>query len=566
MDNKTKDSIIFDVCRTLVHFEECKGVRQCLEIVGKGMGIDGGLVMRTNEIPFLLEMRCMWDPSHKIRDDRLMLDYSSNPDNELLNPFGKDGRLNVVYDVDAEEFDPVTRGFFDAVGAKAFVGCSMVMDKDYLGGMCFYRFEKYEWSELELDTIREVTSLVSYVVSRMKLNESFHYLLEQANKNYNEADNAKARFLTNITNEMRTPLNSAMGMISIMRHNIQSPDVTADCIGRMENLIKQLIDLVADCADMSLVKGLDHELNRIWVTLEYVISGVRKFVDPLAAGKKQHIDYKFDPELSILADDIKLARIIINAVNNSCRNSPESTDISVSFRIEPTGSKQTMLIISVKDENSEFDPENVLRVFDPFVSIMGKSGTSNSTGVNMAITKHLTEMMNGSCEFFADGAGTEFVASIPVEVKGDTRLSAPAAQPEEEPNEYSEVYIGRRILIVEDNMVMGEILATLMGYRGLETDVVLNGKEACDAYLTHDAFYYDMIFMDIQMPVMDGVEATKQIRGSNMQDAAIIPIIALSATSLPEDSMNAKNAGMNAYLHKPVDEKELFITIDKFLI
>ena len=202
MDIKTKDRIIFDACRTLVRFEECKGVRQCLEIVGKGMEIDGGLVMRTNEIPFLLEMRCSWDPFSKIRDDRLMLDYSTNPENEFLNPFGRDGRLNVVYDADEENIDPITRDFFNAIGARAFVGCSMVIDNDYLGGMCFYRFDKYEWSELELDTIREVTSLVSFVVSRMKLNESLHYLLEQANKNISDADNAKTRFMTNITNEM----------------------------------------------------------------------------------------------------------------------------------------------------------------------------------------------------------------------------------------------------------------------------------------------------------------------------------------------------------------------------
>ena len=566
MDNKTKDSILFDVCRTLVHYEECRGVRQCLEIVGKGMDIDGGLVMRTNEIPFLLEMRCMWDPSHKIRDDKLMLDYSENPENEFLNPFGKDGRLNVIYDVREEEFDPITGGFFAAIGARAFVACSMVMDNDYLGGMCFYKFDRYEWSELELDTIREVTSMVSYVVSRMKMNESVHYLLEQANKNINEADNAKTRFMTNITNEMRTPLNSAMGMISIMRHNLDSPAVMEDCVGRMESLVKQLIDLVRDCADMSMVTDQENSVNRIWASLDSIVSGVRKFVDPLAAGKKQQLYFEYDSDLSVMVDDVKLARILINAINYSCRNSKENTDVQVSFRIEHVGTKQTMLIISIKDENSDFDPENVLRVFDPFVSIKGAGGEPNSMGISMAITKHMAEIMNGSCEFFSDGMGTEFVASIPVEVKGEIKNESDVQATESEADEYDEMYIGRRILVVEDNMVMGEILATLMGYRGLETDLVLNGKEACDAYLSHDAFYYDMIFMDIQMPVMDGIEATKCIRSSNMQDATVIPIIALSATSLPEDSMNAENAGMNAYLHKPVDEKELFVTIDKYLI
>ena len=115
-------------------------------------------------------------------------------------------------------------------------------------------------------------------------------------------------------------------------------------------------------------------------------------------------------------------------------------------------------------------------------------------------------------------------------------------------------------------MVMGEVLATLMGYRGLETDVVLNGKEAFEAYEKHEPFYYDMIFMDIKMPEMDGTEAAKMIRESGAQDASIIPIIALSATSLSEEEERAMNYGMNAYLHKPVDENELFETINRFLI
>ena len=105
-----------------------------------------------------------------------------------------------------------------------------------------------------------------------------------------------------------------------------------------------------------------------------------------------------------------------------------------------------------------------------------------------------------------------------------------------------------------------------MGYRGLETDVVLNGREALETYKGHEPFYYDMIFMDLQMPQMDGIEATKQIRESGMQDAAIIPVIALSASSLPEEEAKALNNGMNAYLHKPVDEDELFDTINNYLI
>jgi len=128
------------------------------------------------------------------------------------------------------------------------------------------------------------------------------------------------------------------------------------------------------------------------------------------------------------------------------------------------------------------------------------------------------------------------------------------------------MYIGRRILIAEDNVLMGEILATILGYRGLDSDSAINGREALEMYLSHDPFYYDMILMDVQMPVMDGIEASRRIRGSGRTDAQIIPIIALSANTSQSEIERSAQGGMNSQLLKPVAEKELFETIGQFMI
>ena len=566
MESRIED-VISKISRIMVRKAGCEGIRECIETVGKELATDGAVVMRTNEIPFLLEMRCVWDPRGCIADPKMMLDYSAHPEDELLNPFGKDEKTVIIEDVDAStELDPVSREFMTAIGAKAFLACSMMDNGDYIGGVCFYSGKPYVWKDQELELVRQAAEQMSFTVARIKLREQTQFLIEEINRRVDDADNAKARFVTNITNEMRTPLNSAMGMISIMRHNIESPDVMGECVGRMEILTRQLIGLVSECADMSMVSGSEHLINSVWIPLNSLVAGIRKFVDPLASARKHKIIFDYDPDTTVLVDDVKVARIIINAVTYSARYSPEDTSISVSLKTELLGSKHSMLIIRVRDKFGGYDPEVAARMFDPFAAGVG-SGELTNIGINMAITRNMVGIMNGSTEFFYDATGTEFMASIPVEVRSD---SADTAVNEEETSkdtdDYNEMYIGRRILLVEDNMMMGEILATLMGYRGLETDVVLNGREACDAYEKNDPFHYDMIFMDIQMPVMNGLEATKNIRNSRKADASIIPIIALSATSLTEDIQQALDAGMNTYLHKPVEETELFETINKYLI
>ena len=561
------ESILSELSMILVYQPVCAGIQKCVSILGQELAVDGGLVLRTNEIPFLLEMRCLWDPKHFVPDSKMLIDYSENPEDELLNPFAEKTRLNIIEDVGAMKLDPVTGDLLKALGARAFAGCSMTHEDEYLGGICFFCEHPHVWVDEDLDLIKRAGELISNIVAKIKLEESTKYLLEEINRRISDADHAKTRFMNNITNEMRTPLNSAMGMISIMRHNVESPEIIGDCIGRMEILIKQMIGLVSECADMSLVSGSEHLVNPVWLPISSLVAGIRKFADPLAAGRNQTIEYDYDPDNTVLADEVKLARVIINAITYSNRYSPEETTITVSIRIGSIGNRQSMLIVSIKDENSGYDVEKAARdLFDPYSLTGINSGQLNSIGINMAITRHMVEVMNGSCEFFHDTSGTEFVASFPVEIQGKAGENEASEEETAVPESYDEIYIGRRIMIVEDNMMMGEILATLMGYRGLETDVVLNGKEALNAYESHEPFYYDMIFMDIQMPVMDGLEATRRIRNGGRNDSTIIPIIALSATSLPQDTEKAMEAGMNDYLNKPVDEEQMFETINKFLI
>ena len=559
------EKIISEITGILVSKLECNGILKCVELVGNELGADGGFVLRVNEIPFLLEMRCRWDPSGRITDNNVLLDFSGQPDSRLFKAFSTEPKLDIIEDTGVSTIDSVSKELYSNIGAKSFISCSMLDDGEYLGELCFFNLRYRTWDEEELELVKRSAGVISNVVARIKLDETMKQLLEETNRRIRDAEETKTRFLNNITNEMRTPLNSAIGMISIMRHNIDNADVMDDCTGRMEVLIKQLMGLLGDCTDTAIMEGHEHLVNRAWVPLESVVSGIRKFIDPYVAGRKQNLEFDYDGDMLIFIDEVKTAKVMINALSCSSRFSDPETDINVTIKAEKISSKQEVLLISIKDQNKNCDRERATQAFEPFSKLRVNSGQFNRVGITMSLIRNTVEIMNGTCEFFSDGNGTELFMSIPIETRGGEETEETSTVNEDN-LKYDEMYIGRRILIVEDNVMMGDILATLMGYRGLETDVVVSGRDAIDAYEKQEAFYYDMIFMDIRMPDMDGLETTGVIRNSQKQDSAIIPIIALSSSSMAQEEKDAMAAGMNAYLHKPVNETQLFETINKFLI
>ena len=565
MTKAKKDGILYRVCRRLVTERSDKGVRGGFEEVCTQLKLDGAFILRTNEIPFLFEMKDLWEPKKTIAGRRILLDYSEAPDWELVNPFSQDdeSRFCTIDDTSTAKLGPVTRDFIDSTEIGAFAVCVLFDGDEYVGLAVYFTLDAHEWSEDEKELLKEVSVLVAAEVAAIKREDTQQYLLNESDRIIREANEAKNQFMSNLSHEIRTPINAVVGMMAIMRHNLGSAEVLEECLQRMEKSSRQLMDMINDCVDMTLLNNREMSMNMTWVPLGTVLEGVKNTIEPLARGRKQIFDIDCDESLLLYADSVKLGRILINCLSNSCQHAGDGTNICLTISQEKAGEKD-VLTFRIRDEVVGVDEESAKKIFDPFSG--GRFRDAARGGLNMTIAKHLVELMNGRIDFFSDGWGTELVATIPVETKGGKSEAEPLIEADgTETADYAEMYIGRRILIAEDNVLMGEILATILGYRGLETETALNGQEAFDMFSEHDPFYYDMILMDIQMPVMDGIESTRAIRESGRPDAGMIPIVALSANAFKEDEDKAQAAGMNMYLRKPVGEKELLGAISSLM-
>lgn len=565
MKNK-KEQILFNICSTLVKVRFDDAIRECLAIIGRELKLDGAFTLRAGEIPLLFEMKNLWEPERNIAGRSLLLDMSDNPDWNFIRPHGEDGATSIctVSDLDQSDSGEVTIDFFSDIGMSAFASCTMNRGNDFLGMICFVSEEPREWTEEEKELLCAASEYIACEVDVIRTDEIRSTLLKDSEKAIRDANEGSDRFMMNISHEIRTPINAIIGMMSIMRHNLESAEVLGECIDRMEKSAKQMMETISDCVDMTHISNKEIELSKSWIPVGSLLEIVRRAVDPLVAEREQVFDVEYETGMSIFGDEVKLGRILISAISNSSHNAENGTNILLSIKNDRVGGKDVVQF-RIRDEVAGLDEETVQHIFEPFGGERFHN-TFKGTGLGMTISKHLVELMNGTVEFFSDGWGTELVATIPMEIRGVKAGEAEESSMSADESDLVEMYIGRRILIAEDNALMGEILATILGYRGLEADIALNGQEAFDLYASHDPFYYDMILMDIQMPVMDGLEATRSIRQSGQPDAEMIPIVALSANAFDEDVNKAMNAGMNAYLRKPVGDKELFETIGKLVL
>lgn len=565
MEKKTKEKLLNMTFKTFVMEDTDEAFHHVFEQIGKALNLSSMFIFRTGETPFLLEICHIWEDEPVIGDRNIVIDYSENTDWFKLNPYVADVRTYSVADITKADINEMTREVADSIGVKAFVACAMTEEKDYIGDIIFAdRKGPREWEADEIDFMKELAKVFFRISIEEKKNEVRRYLLTDAESMASEADASRNQFITNISHEIRTPMNSIVGMTTILRHNSDNPDVMQQCIERLDKAIKQLMDKVNDCVDMTLSADENILLNATWFKPEELEQDVRTAYGPMCEVRGQVLEFDYDHNLVMCADKIKIVRILGHLVSNASKYSPDGSGIVVSIRRDEVSNSKSMMIFRVCDEGCGMDENTRKAILDPYSA--GAYAKGASRGLGIFVAKHLITLLHGTLDVFSEKSrGTEFVFMIPVEVKGD-KQAASAVEQDTSLEEYSEMYIGRRILIAEDNVLMGEILATILGYRGLESDNAINGQEACDMYFAHDPFYYDMIFMDIQMPVMDGIEATKKIRESEQADAQLIPIIALSANATDADIQKSLGNGMNAHLLKPVGEKELFGTISNFML
>ena len=382
-----------------------------------------------------------------------------------------------------------------------------------------------------------------------------------------QASQAKTDFLSNMSHDIRTPMNAIVGITTLMKNELQEPDKLADHLDKLENAGRLLLGIINDILDMSRIESGKSTLNVKPMNLTEEINRIDSVIRQQARQRKQTLtlDTSGLHHENVLSDPNRLDQILMNILSNAVKYTPEGGHIRLEVRELPRGEHYAKYRFVIEDDGIGMSEEYLKTIFDPFTR-EEKSGINHvqGTGLGMAITKRVVDLMGGIIRVEStSGHGSRFevVLEFPIDTAADQAACNEAA-PEAE--EGTSLLCGMRFLCAEDNLINAEILEMLLESKGASCKICANGQEIVDAFAGVQPGAYDMILMDVQMPVMDGLEATRRIRSGENPLGKTIPILALTANAFLEDMQKSKDAGMNEHLSKPVDIATLEQMVRRF--
>ena len=420
--------------------------------------------------------------------------------------------------------------------------------------------EKEEYRrELEEAIEREKMQRIELSESREALKDALA-LAEEANK-------AKTTFLSNMSHEIRTPMNAIIGLNNIAMNDPEASDQAKEYLGKIDASARHLLNIINDILDMSRIESgrmtINHEEFSFREGLEQVnsiISGQCK-----DKGLNYECQIKGSVDDYFIGDIMKLKQILINILGNAVKFTPEGGKIR--FVIEEStrlNGKATMKFV-ISDTGIGISEEYMPHIFEAFTHEDSSSTNKyGSTGLGMPITKSIVELMNGHIEVESQkGRGSVFTVTVTLDMSD--RKSTRDEEKIELPDKKTGGLKGKRVLLAEDVVINAEIIIMLLSMKEIETQLAENGKIAVEMFESHPEGYYDAILMDMRMPEMDGLEATKRIRAMDRPDAKTVPIIALTANAFDDDVQRSMQSGLNAHLSKPVEPEILFETLEALI-
>ena len=382
------------------------------------------------------------------------------------------------------------------------------------------------------------------------------------------ASKAKTDFLANMSHDIRTPMNAIIGITTLMKNELHQPEKLAEHLGKLESSGQLLLGIINDILDMSRIESGKTTLNEEKMNLSQQISQLDSIIRQQAGQRRQtftvntHLQHE-----NVLADPNRLNRVLMNILSNAVKYTPTGGHIRFEVEELPRNEHYARYRFVVQDDGIGMSEAYQKTLFDPFTR-EERSGTNKvqGTGLGMAITKSIVDLMGGSIGVeSATGKGTRFevVLEFPIDAEADHAQQVQAL-PEEA--EETSPLCGMKFLCAEDNAINAEILEMLLEAKGASCTICSNGQEIVDAFASVKPGDYDMILMDVQMPVMDGLEATRRIRSGENPLGRIIPILAMTANAFLEDMQKSREAGMDEHLSKPVDIAALEQTVKRFRV
>ena len=396
-----------------------------------------------------------------------------------------------------------------------------------------------------------------------KLNEKLEIALKKAE----DASLAKTSFLNNMSHDIRTPMNVILGYAQLMENELNGKDIpeTLEHLEKLQQSGNLLLSIINNVLDMARIESGRMEIDENYCQIEAVWKSLFAVFDEKARKKNILLHYTMNVEHEhVLTDVTKVKEILVNILSNAIKYTPAGGSVMVYVDELPCDESGYMIVrIRVNDTGIGMSPDYMTKIFDAFTREQNTTKSKIAgTGLGMSIVKNYVDLLGGTIDVESElGKGSTFTVTLKHRI-ADERYYV--KKHIEETGTGNEILEGRNILLAEDNDLNAEIAETILERAGLTIERVENGIQCVNRILEMPAGTYDMIFMDIQMPEMDGYKATQAIRNLPDKDKACIPIIAMTANAFAEDKRKTMEAGMNAHLSKPLNVPELMDTIRKF--
>lgn len=386
-----------------------------------------------------------------------------------------------------------------------------------------------------------------------------------------KANTAKNEFLSRMSHDVRTPMNAIMGMTTLAAAHMEDREQLSDCLNTIKMSTKHMIQLVNEVLDMSKIESGSYQLTLNSFKLTSLIDNMVSMAEPLIEENEQHLELDIGKMAHdhLIGDTTRIQQVFMNIISNAVKYTPPGGHLLVSVEEIPCYIEQyARYRFMFRDDGVGMKQEYLEHIFEPF-SRAEDSRTSkiNGSGLGMAITKSILQLMEGSIQVESEpGKGSCFtvVLNLRLQEGGETEDSLASEDGGEVRLE--ELHLeGKHLLLAEDNDINREIEKEILQMSGATVETAENGKKAVEAFLASVPGHFQAIFMDIQMPIMNGNEAAGLIRSSDRPDAAKIPIIAMTANAFVEDVLMSEQVGMNVHVAKPIDIAQLAAVLKRWV-
>ena len=438
--------------------------------------------------------------------------------------------------------------------------CRGEADKPIFMEMAISRVDSDESGRYVVMSYRDVTEQFTKV--RRELAEKLNMEMELERERH--ANEVKAAFLFNISHDIRTPMNAIMGFTALAKHHLKEPGVLDKYLQKVDEANHHMIALIDDLLEMSRIDYGRIEIKSEPCDLNEQLGIVLDMFRPMAYEKQLKLEEDLNlPPDKVFADALRFRRVLGNIISNAVKFTPSKGTIKISARRRQTSdSGYARYQFTVEDTGVGMTEDFMRKMYDAFEREETSTRTGYiGTGLGLAITKKLLNVMGGSISVKSrKGEGSVFTVDLPLKLVEHVRSGDAEPQPEI-PKHSGE----RRILLVEDIEVNRMLAEAILTESGFLVESVPDGSDAVEIIKSRPAWYYDLVLMDIQMPVMNGYEATRSIRALGREDTNALPIIALSANARDEDKKMSMESGMNSHIAKPFDIAHLIATIDEYI-